>query len=637
MRWTKLFLWADTLLSGSFKLQFIALLVFTLIIVILGGLFAATLWEFGFFEALWWAFLRVTDLGNLSTDQASVTRTIGFFVAVIGWIVFGLLVSIISTSIQYKLNELQKGRTKVYYKGHTVILGWNTTIFSALNEFASVKKVNDPPIVVMANRTAEQMYNEVSSFCKPETLKKVTFRMGNPESVSDQKRVKTAFAKEIIVLSGNIDDSPFKSDASALKSLLAYGKLLKETNKSSAGNIVLEVTRPISLSLIEGILPSIKYNGQLTSNFFPILSSDLIARIITQCALQPGLSNVYRELFSYFQADDQTDSSEIYVTPLKRFKIDTDRTFNELFFSFPSSILIGYIKEGELPVINPKNEEGNILLDVDRDQLVFITDGEDSIIYREDYRFKTSSESRLKQELRIFYNVLVLGKGYKASVIIKELSNYLNSGSSITCSKHFEEKVASSKISYSFWDMVDFEQLLNQLSCSKLNDYDIIIFAEDIDNLENYDARMLMLLAGINSACSKIGKMPRVVMELLDSNNVELAQTAQADDVIIGSEMISNYMVQISKLPERHYVYSELFKADGSEIYFRPIELYRTNEALISFNKIAYISRQHGEIAIGYAWRNGKVLHNIINPKIDERNDKVPNIDYVIVIGRGLE
>jgi ion channel POLLUX/CASTOR len=62
-------------------------------------------------------------------------------------------------------------------------------------------------------------------------------------------------------------------------------------------------------------------------------------------------------------------------------------------------------------------------------------------------------------------------------------------------------------------------------------------------------------------------------MELFDSKNAELAQTANADDVIIGSELLSNYLVQITRIPERHSIYEELLTAGGSEIYIKPLRI----------------------------------------------------------------
>ena len=74
--------------------------------------------------------------------------------------------------------------------------------------------------------------------------------------------------------------------------------------------------------------------------------------------------------------------------------------------------------------------------------------------------------------------------------------------------------------------------LLHSLCSETMSVYDIVIFAEDIVDFSNYDACSLMLLAGINAACKDNIKKPRIIMEMLDPKNAELAQTANADDMI---------------------------------------------------------------------------------------------------------
>lgn len=131
-----------------------------------------------------------------------------------------------------------------------------------------------------------------------------------------------------------------------------------------------------------------------------------------------------------------------------------------------------------------------------------------------------------------------------------------------------------SKVSLNDWNMKETHTLLSSLCTSIILDYDIVVFAEDIADAFSHDALSLMLLAGINAACKEGNNRPRIVMDMLDSNNVQLAQTANADDVIIGTEVTSNYMFQIARAPVRHAIFSELMSSWGTEIGFRPASLY---------------------------------------------------------------
>lgn len=170
----RLFLAVDRLLMGSFRTQLAALIAFTFLIVILGGvLFLATGGIGNFIHAVWWAFLRVTDPGNLSYDINPAHRIVGSVVAISGWIIFGLLISLISTAIQLRLSQLQKGRATNNYSRHIVIFGWSATIFSMLDEFAVIAKEQDIPIVVMSTLPIDEMYSEIKRWCDPETERMV--------------------------------------------------------------------------------------------------------------------------------------------------------------------------------------------------------------------------------------------------------------------------------------------------------------------------------------------------------------------------------------------------------------------------------------------------------------------------------
>lgn len=647
MRKARLQMLSEKLLAGSFKLQFIALLIFTITIVVLGSLLVVLLWEYRFGEALWWAFLRITDPGNLSYDTASPVRVVGSAVAILGWVVFGLLISIISTAIQARLSELQKGRSRIHYKNHTVVLGWNQTIFSVLDELVFFQAEGDPPVVVMAEKSTEEMYSQINSYCKKETVKKVFCRTGNPESVADQKIVNIHWACKVIVLSSYLEKGSFSADAATLKTALAYNKNIIDHEESKdellckeKANIVLEISQPLYLKYIEGIMSSGENNSRV--NHYPVVTTDIIGKILAACALQPGLSYVYNELFSYFSylQINGSGTSEIYIMPLADIGFNKPVHFDDLLYGFDNAIAIGYRKNGKNLVVNPHEGNGgaNVLL-APEDSVIYIADTREAFQCNQKLEEPSFNiEFRENPEANERKNVLVIGNGFKAVVVVNTLFSFLAAGSKVSCSDSIKEKIevdaAKAGLTLNTIPMDNVDDLVQKLNSGEVVDFDLVIFADEVEDTSSYDARLLMCLAGINTAFKN--NKPRIVMELFESSNVELAQTAHAEDVIIGTELLSNYLVQIADSPERHQIYAELLTYGETEIYIKPVDLYRNGQQSISFRELMIAAHERKEIAIGFAWEeNGKYKH-MINPHLEFRFEKDPRIQRAIVLAEDV-
>jgi len=651
MKSLRLQLMSERLLAGSFKVQILSLIIFTILIILLGTVFVIIFWEFRFGEALWWAFLRITDPGNLATDTALTTRVIGSLVAILGWVVFGLLISIISTAIQLRLNELQKGRGAIDYVNHAVVLGWNQTIYSVLDELTASQSSNSNPVVVMSGKETEDMYSQIKSFCKKQTINQVICRNGNPESPVDQKRVNIAMASQIIILNNQLEVGSFNSDASTLKTILAYSNCINSDNNNSSSqaekktaHIVAEISQPAYLKFVRGIIDL--DNENYCIKLHPVVTTEVLGRILTACALQPGLSKVYQELFSYHQAGsaNKGKTSEVYFHNLGDCGIKTEVKFKDLFFGFTNAVLIGYMKAGGKPVINPPtiSKEADVTLIPNKDYIVYIANDDQKVNYKKPDNAPVIMEIPKKKNYSAYIKkkVLVLGTGFKAQTVINGLIGFLTDGSEIFCSSSLKTKIslesAAKELEIYYHDMDKIDTILFDLIGGKDYNFDLIIFAEEVKNPLTYDARSLMCLAGINTAATNKNP-PRVVMELFDPKNAELAQSANADDVIIGSELLSNYLVQVAILPDRDYVYSELLTEGGSEIYFKPIDLYIDGNIPVSFNELRVAARLRDEIAVGYVYNDDCAFSYVINPDQDEREEKKSNLLSLIVLAETVE
>ncbi len=113
------------------------------------------------------------------------------------------------------------------------------------------------------------------------------------------------------------------------------------------------------------------------------------------------------------------------------------------------------------------------------------------------------------------------------------------------------------------------------------------------------DARTLLTLLLIQRAMAHEGeRRSRIVTELLDSRDVELARATGADDFVVSDELSSLMMAQLAERRELEPVLADLFDVEGSALSIKPASWYVRGRA--PFARVVAAARARGEIAIGY-------------------------------------
>jgi hypothetical protein len=137
--------------------------------------------------------------------------------------------------------------------------------------------------------------------------------------------------------------------------------------------------------------------------------------------------------------------------------------------------------------------------------------------------------------------------------------------------------------------------------------------------LQDADAQTLISLLHIRRVMEETGKDVKVVSEMLDLRNRDLAEVTKADDFIVSDKLISLLMSQVSENKYLMRVFEDLFDADGSEIYLKPMSDYIKSGELINFYTVIESAKRKGETAIGYriasdAHDNSKAYGVVVNP-----------------------
>ena len=92
----------------------------------------------------------------------------------------------------------------------------------------------------------------------------------------------------------------------------------------------------------------------------------------------------------------------------------------------------------------------------------------------------------------------------------------------------------------------------------------------------------------------------RVIAEIQDSNNVELARVVVVDDLVVSDRLGSLMMAQLSETPGLYHVFEELFGPAGTFLSSKPVQSYVPLNVETTFAHLVAAGRNRGEVVIGY-------------------------------------
>jgi hypothetical protein len=572
----------------------------------------------GFLEGSWQSLMATLDSGTMGGDEGWLFRIVRFAATILGIFIISVLIGSISSGIDQKIDDLKRGRSKVLEENHTLILGWSEKIFSILSELA-IANANQkkPSIVILSEKDKVEAEEEIQS--KVDDLKnlKIVVRMGNPLDLNDVEIVNPNGAKSIIVLSAENS----LSDMHVIKTVLGLTK--SPNRKSEPYNIVAEIKDEENMEAAELV-------GNHEAIY--ILSTDIISRVAAQTSLQTGLSIVYSELLSF-------DGDEIYF---KREDLLTGKTYRDALFTYNTSAVIGLFTSDGTVLINPPGDH----IIHENDEIIAISEDDDTIIPNASSQINKASTllEKLEQSAGKAQKTLILGWNNNGHKIIRELNNYVAPGSEILLVSEFSDSEIN--------DISELQKGVNNIKLSSENgainrldtlekinpdhfDNIIVLSSKELDVQES-DAKTLICLLHLRNMGEKSGKSYNIVTEMLDIKNRVLGVVAKANDFIIGENLISLLLSQLSENVQLKKVFDVLLNSEGSEIYLKPAHQYMEIGKETDFNEVLANALEYGDTAFGY--RKMKQEHSAeenfgirINPKKDQKIIFDEN-DYIIVL-----
>ena len=589
----KLQYWFDNLMSKG-SLSLIGLLaVITGIVIAIAGFIVALLPDAegaGVLSSIWFSLMHAIDAGTIAGDSGSfLFMLIMAIVTLCGLFITSMLIGVIGSGLEDKMNSLRKGRSQVLEQNHVIIFGFNENALNILRELILANENHkNSVVVVMDNQDKSEMEDVISQRIQDTKTTRIICRTGSMDNLADVEICSPSTCRSIII---NAED-----DFMSVKAILACATVLE-----NSGNTEAYIT---ALIRSEENVDAAKIAGKGRVEVFYFQNS--IARIMAHTCRQPGMSSVFTNLLSF-------EGDEIYIEEIPSM---AGKTIAEANLYFPKSTLIGLVQDG-MPKLNPpvdtKIAPQDKLILIAEDDGVSIPTKEAGIVNKSLFAPIASSSAPLQK-------TLILGCNELLQQVVTELDCYLASNAPVIIAA-LEEDLSKNQLpeqsqlknvaldirSCNIFQRSCLEELLGSKP-------DNVLILTDSDNEES-DARTLLLLLQLRDIAAKTGLKFSVTSEMRSVENQELAQVTKVTDFVVSSNITALMMTQISQAREQFVILDDLLSDDGSELYMKDAGRYVQLGESVDFYTIGAAASQYGEIALGYKkFRTDGEFDIILNP-----------------------
>lgn len=570
--------------------KLVALLVLTMVMVLAGALlyWAAVRSP----DALWISWTYVADPGSHVGEASLSGRLAGAAITLTGFFTFALLVGLVADGITSRVDELRRGRSRVIERGHTLVLGWSDKLLPLLHEFALANaSEGGGVVVVLAERDKQAMEEDIADGAGDLLGTMVVCRTGSPLHVADLHKVGAEEARSVVVLA--IGEDADDADARTTRVVLALCRGLE----AMEGHVVVELKKPANRELLALV------GGDRVET---VVAEDMLGRLMIQCARQPGLAQVYASMLGF-------DGNEFYLADWPTL---TGKAFGEIRRSFPAAIACGVRRDGRVQ-LNPPDD----LVMRAGDELLALAEDNDTYQPGAPVSADSSDPGDWQPPVDPVERILFCGGRRNLHQMVAELGAYVPPGSELTILSNVSAQVRAAALA----KMTGLENLTirhvegNPISRQALEDVgveqfdSVLILAEDgWGSPTDTDSRSLVSLLLVRDI-RRQRDAPEVVLisEILDPRTKRLVSVTQVSDYVVSNELVSMALATVAERREIADVWTELFSADGQEIYLRDARHYVRPGDPASFRDIAERARGHDELAIGYRVGND-TLH--LNP-----------------------
>ncbi len=602
--------WAALVFLGAITL---ALIIFSAAVLALADVTLAGSDGTSFLEDLWQSLLRAIDPGTMASDVGWGRRLLALLITLLGILVAGTLIGLIASGVEQRVDEMQRGRSQVVESDHVLILGASARLPVIVNQLTLAGRTRrDNAIVVLADRDPREMNDETRALVRDTRQSRLVFRRGDPGKRADLVIAAVDAARFVIILAS--DDA--ENDAGVVKAVLAVGAELGGFDRTPIVAELSDVATAAALAEACG--------GEV----HPMVPFQAVSRVAAFMLAAPGLGRVVEELLDF-------RGSDIYV---RRFADLEGRSFRELVTRFSKARPIGRIDPDGLVELNPPPETTLAA----GDRLVIIADDGTQPLAVSPFSTRhdpVALAARPRGKVPQREDLLIVGWNSLGRQLVGQLAQTLAPGSSarvIYDARLFQPDeldipdaeglaVTTTPIRTDSWQPTRLDELAGITSVVFLG------YRRGVGP-DAADSRTLLNLMLLKRKVERAGSAgPRIVAELLNPDNVDLALTTGADDFVVSDAMASRLLAQLAQMPERRPVFLALFSSDGPSVHLAEAQDLGVT-AEVAWHEVVEAVYEAGLLAIGWRRSSERGSQVELNPDAADRV-LLQDGDQIVVIG----
>ncbi|MFJ6577404.1 NAD-binding lipoprotein [Streptomyces sp. NPDC091368] len=531
--------------------------------------------------AVWRNTGQTMRLGGEVGPPLRVALTV--LLALIALFYVSTLVSLITTGLTDHLIALNRGRARILERGHTVVLGWSEQIPTVVSELVAARTDRRRRVVaILADREKPAMEEDLHTTVGATGRTRVLCRTGRPTDPAALGRVSPTTADCVLVLPR---DDP-RHDAEVVKTLLSLSAAVGDQDP----------VRVVAAVRDDRYLTAARLAGGPRATVLDM--DDIAARLLVDCARQPGLSHVHQELLDFAGHEFHT------VGPPS----PPGRTFAEAARSCPVSTAVGIV-----------HGDGTIALNPPRALPLLADDA--LLVIAEDERSTRLSVTPAPHDPTAFPHepprpperperFLLLGWNRRAPRIAAHLAGRTPPGSALDVLAEprgatlsgIRAVAAAAAPHLTVLHRPGDPTLTGTARIPEPADYDavIVLGPDHRPGHPDPDDRTLVTLLHLRARERTSGHRIPVVTEMTDDRSRLIAPRAPGDDFVVSGRLIGLLMTQISQNPHLGAVFEELLAPGGNSLHLRPAAHYVRTGRAASFASVAASAARQGACAIGY-------------------------------------
>lgn len=612
--------WAVLLWLGAVT---VAAVLFSSGLLALFGVDLAGSQDNSWIEDFWQSLLRILDTGTMAADVGWGRRVLALLVTVFGVLIAGTLIGLIANGVEERVDAMRRGRSTVVESGHVVILGASSRLPIVIEQLALANRTRrSNAIVVLSGHEPVRLREDLRAVVSDLYRSRVVFRTGDRTRAADLAMVALRDARAVIVLAE--DDAA--GEAGVVTAVLAVGAELGGFEKLPIVAELGDHATADSLTRACG------------GSVHTVVAAQSVARITAFALREPGLNQVVEELLDFRGCD-------VYVRPLHDLGDLAGLSFGDVVFRFDKARPIGTMRaDGSVELVpDPQTR-----LERD-DRLILIADDDAPVTPAQRTAraplptARTAQTGQAGQTAlapwwqadKLAEHVLIIGWNALGVQLVRYLQEFAAPGSSVEI-VYAADIFDPDDVHIATGDDLEVTltprrratwQLGEDARISRITSIVLLAYRRGTAADEADSRTLLTLMLLRRDLLARGGTSPRIVAELLDTGNIELARMTGADDYVVSDAITSRLMTQLAEQPQRRPVLLSLYAAEGPSVRMvAASELGLTGA--VGFDEIIAVAYAVGLLAIGWR-RDGDV---VLNPSTTERV-VLDDGDQIVAIG----